>query len=667
MATRANPSRSDAYGLVRISCATFGFTETVRGLSSQPRLRHHASVMIALSAAMIENATSGGFVCVASARRPRRRRATPRPARGARVNGGSRRELLNTKNSWLELGHLSRIGLTGFPLSLYHVYRRALTLSRGQCVWTCTTIGVRLSALRKKCEDCQLRQVMVMRMNLYDDRCATFGITEKKCEDCQLRQVRQVCDWHMNLYECDDCQVRQVMRMNLYDDRCATFGITEKVRGLASAMNFRRYGKSARTASQLRQVMQNLYDDRVRLSAYGKSARTASYGSDAYELYDDRCATFGITEKVRGLPVTASDAYELVRRSVCGTFGITFGITEKVRGLPVTASDAYELVRRSCEDCQLRQVMRMNSYDYRCATFGITVRGLPVTASDAYDDRCATTIGVRGLPVTALTENSYDDGARLSALRKKCEDCQLRQVNSYDDRVRLSALRKKSACRTAGARTARDVNGGRPGRLLADLNTHCAVVAQIITEHRLVSHRARIQKTHTDNRPIALSPYRDVTCLATATCRLACDSRCRWPRPLARGRCVMPGVAVVHFSPSRTSRPVGRRPTARSVDRGAALTSSRATDRWCFPARLPDVTWRRRREIRREFSFLYKRSSSLETSSREIGFGTRRAPQLRRCPDRPPSNLENPGEGHVEQSRAGSYPYPQQVSKVNSL
>ncbi|CAB0033459.1 unnamed protein product [Trichogramma brassicae] len=35
MATRANPSRSDAYGLVRISCATFGFTETVRGLSSQ--------------------------------------------------------------------------------------------------------------------------------------------------------------------------------------------------------------------------------------------------------------------------------------------------------------------------------------------------------------------------------------------------------------------------------------------------------------------------------------------------------------------------------------------------------------------------------------------------------------------------------------------------------
>uniref|UniRef100_A0ABD2WKI9 Uncharacterized protein n=1 Tax=Trichogramma kaykai TaxID=54128 RepID=A0ABD2WKI9_9HYME len=41
-------------------------------------------------------------------------------------------------------------------------------------------------------------------------------------------------------------------------------------------------------------------------------------------------------------------------------------------------------------------------------------------------------------------------------------------------------------------------SGGRPGRLLADLNTHCAVVAQIMTEHRLVSHRARIY-TH-DNK-----------------------------------------------------------------------------------------------------------------------------------------------------------------------
>ncbi|KAL0098732.1 hypothetical protein PUN28_020688 [Cardiocondyla obscurior] len=39
-----------------------------------------------------------------------------------------------------------------------------------------------------------------------------------------------------------------------------------------------------------------------------------------------------------------------------------------------------------------------------------------------------------------------------------------------------------------------------------------------------------------------------------------------------------------------------------------------------------------------------------KTSSREIGFGTRRAPQLRRCPDLP-SDLENPGEGHVEVSR----------------
>ena len=49
----------------------------------------------------------------------------------------------------------------------------------------------------------------------------------------------------------------------------------------------------------------------------------------------------------------------------------------------------------------------------------------------------------------------------------------------------------------------------------------------------------------------------------------------------------------------------------------------------------PKRTRRRRREIREEFSFLHERSSSLESSSREIGFGTRRAPQLRRCPDRP--------------------------------
>ena len=49
----------------------------------------------------------------------------------------------------------------------------------------------------------------------------------------------------------------------------------------------------------------------------------------------------------------------------------------------------------------------------------------------------------------------------------------------------------------------------------------------------------------------------------------------------------------------------------------------------------PKRTRRRRREIREEFSFLHKRSSSMESSSREIWFGTRRAPQLQRCPDLP--------------------------------
>ncbi|CAB0044067.1 unnamed protein product [Trichogramma brassicae] len=135
------------------------------------------------------------------------------------------------------------------------------------------------------------------------------------------------------------------------------------------------------------------------------------------------------------------------------------------------------------------------------------------------------------------------------------------------------------------------------------------------------------------------------------------------PRPLARGRCVMPGVAVVHFSPSKTSRPVGRRPTARSVDRGAALTSSRATDRWCFPARLPDVTWRRRREIRREFSFLYKRSSSLETSSRGDRVWNAKSTAVAAVSGSSPRTLKIQ-ERATWNSRAGSYPYPQQVSKI---
>ncbi|CAB0044066.1 unnamed protein product [Trichogramma brassicae] len=78
-------------------------------------------------------------------------------------------------------------------MSLYHVYRRALTLTRGQCVWTCTTIGVLLSALRKKWEDCQLRQVM--RMNSYDDR-VRLSALRKRCEDCERCQVMR-----MNLYE----------------------------------------------------------------------------------------------------------------------------------------------------------------------------------------------------------------------------------------------------------------------------------------------------------------------------------------------------------------------------------------------------------------------------------------------------------------------------------
>ncbi|CAB0042280.1 unnamed protein product [Trichogramma brassicae] len=71
------------------------------------------------------------------------------------------------------------------------------------------------------------------------------------------------------------------------------------------------------------------------------------------------------------------------------------------------------------------------------------------------------------------------------------------------------------------------LSGGRPGRLLADLNTHCAVVAQIITEHQLVSHRARIQNTHTDNRPIALS-------IAVPRCHMSSDGARDSPRASSR-------------------------------------------------------------------------------------------------------------------------------------
>ncbi|CAB0028296.1 unnamed protein product [Trichogramma brassicae] len=371
---------------------------------------------------------------------------------------------------------------------------------------------VRLSALRKKCEDCQVRQVM--RMNLYDDRCATFGITEKvrglpgTASDAYAYELydddRCATFGHYGK-KCEDCQLRQVMRMNLYDDRCATFGITEKVRGLpVTASDAYELVRRSCEDCQLRQVMRmrmNLYDDRCATFGITEKVREDCQLRQVMRmnLYDDRCATFGITEKVRGLPVTASDAYELVRRScedcqlrhvmryetvrrsVCDFrhYALrkkcedcqlrqvmrmnlyddrcaTFGITEKVRGLPVTASDAYELVRRSvcdfrhygkkCEDCQLRQVMRMNLYDDRCATFGITekVRGLPVTASDAYeldDDRCATfgiTEKVRGLPVTA--SDAYE------LVRLSCEDCQLRQVmrmNSYDDRCATFGITEK--------------------------------------------------------------------------------------------------------------------------------------------------------------------------------------------------------------------------------
>lgn len=48
-----------------------------------------------------------------------------------------------------------------------------------------------------------------------------------------------------------------------------------------------------------------------------------------------------------------------------------------------------------------------------------------------------------------------------------------------------------------------------------------------------------------------------------------------------RCRCGMSGVVGVHFSPSRTSRPVGCRPTARTVDCRVAFTRVHAADLRC--------------------------------------------------------------------------------------
>ncbi|CAB0043329.1 unnamed protein product [Trichogramma brassicae] len=173
-----------------------------------------------------------------------------------------------------------------------------------------TTIGVRLSALRKKCEDCQLRQVM--RMNSYDDRCATFGITEK---------VRGLPVTASDAYD-------------LYDDRCATFGITKKCEDC-------HYGSDAyelvrRVCATLLRKLRGLYGgDRMCTTTCEDCQLRQVMRMNSY---DDRCATFGITEKVRGLPVTAGDAYELVRRSCA-----TFGLTKKVRGLREMSTGARAL------------------------------------------------------------------------------------------------------------------------------------------------------------------------------------------------------------------------------------------------------------------------------------------------------------------------------------
>ncbi|PBC25066.1 hypothetical protein APICC_09128 [Apis cerana cerana] len=62
------------------------------------------------------------------------------------------------------------------------------------------------------------------------------------------------------------------------------------------------------------------------------------------------------------------------------------------------------------------------------------------------------------------------------------------------------------------------------------------------------------------------------------------------------------------------------------------------------------MTWRHCQEIREEFSFLYKRSSSLETSKGDRIWNAK-STVVAAVSGSFPSDLENPGEGHVEVSR----------------
>lgn len=75
--------------------------------------------------------------------------------------------------------------------------------------------------------------------------------------------------------------------------------------------------------------------------------------------------------------------------------------------------------------------------------------------------------------------------------------------------------------------------------------------------------------------------------------------------------------------------------------------------------------WRRRRGCREEFSFLREGTGALEWVLPEIGARALQSVAAPAASGGPSPPLENPGA--MTESRSGPYPYPQQVSKVNSL
>ena len=85
-----------------------------------------------------------------------------------------------------------------------------------------------------------------------------------------------------------------------------------------------------------------------------------------------------------------------------------------------------------------------------------------------------------------------------------------------------------------------------------------------------------------------------------------------------------------------------------------------------YPSWQRDATGRRPLELWEELSFLHKPPRPWNPLEGRMGFGSRpRVPKFSRHPRASGGTLKIPGRRR--RTRASSYPYPQQVSKVNSL